>query len=243
MSLVLYGHPFSSYCQKVEIAFYENALPFTYRIVAPEQPAISAEWAALWPLRKFPVLVDAGRTVVESSIIIEHLHLHHRGPVPLLPDDPAAALEVRFMDRFFDNHIMTPMQGPVLEALRPDGRKQEALRNAATALDSSYAWLEQYLHGRVWAAGDRFSLADCAAAPSLFYADWVHPIGDAFPAVRAYRSRLLARPSFARAVDEGRPYRKLFPLGAPERDRGIARRVIVRNLPACFGLRSRSPRM
>lgn len=218
MSLILYGHPFSSYCQKVEIAFYENSLPFDYRIVAPDQPEVSAEWAALWPLKKFPVLVDAGRTVVESSIIIEHLHLHHRSRVPLLPDDPAAALEVRFMDRFFDNHVMTPMQGPVFEALRPDGRKEEALQKAATALDTSYAWLEHRLQGRTWAAGNSFSLADCAAAPSLFYADWVHPISDSFPTLGAYRARLLDRPSFARAVDEGRPFRKLFPLGAPDRD-------------------------
>ena len=218
MSLILYGHPFSSYCQKVEIAFYENSLPFDYRIVAPDQPEVSAEWAALWPLKKFPVLVDAGRTVVESSIIIEHLHLHHRSHVPLLPDDPATALEVRFMDRFFDNHVMTPMQGPVLEALRPDGRNEEALQKAATALDTSYAWLEHRLQGRTWAAGNSFSLADCAAAPSLFYADWVHPISDSFPTLCAYRARLLDRPSFARAVDEGRPYRKLFPLGAPDRD-------------------------
>lgn len=179
---------------------------------------IVAEWAALWPLRKFPVLVDAGRTIVESSIIIEHLHLHHRGRTPLLPDDPAAALEGRFMDRSFDNHVMTPMQGQASEALRPDGRTEDAMQKSATALDISYAWLEHHLQGRTWAESDSFSLADCAAAPSLFYADWVHPISDSFPTLRAYRTRLLARPSVARAVDEARPYRELFPLGAPDRD-------------------------
>lgn len=219
MSLVLYGHPFSSYCQKVEVALYENDLTFAYQIVAPEHPEACARWASLWPLKKFPVLVDGDRTVAESSIIIEHLALFHPGPVRLLPDDPAEALEVRFMDRFFDNHVMTPVEQPVREALRPDGgRKEEALARSAGALDAAYGWLEGRLAGRTWAAGDRFSMADCAAAPSLFYADWVHQIGDAFPTVRAYRARLLARPSFARAVDEGRPFRSFFPLGAPNRD-------------------------
>jgi glutathione S-transferase len=126
---------------------------------------------------------------------------------------------VRFMDRFFDNYIMTEMQKPVFEAIRTDGmRKEEAMAAARTVLNTAYAWLETRLQGRAWAAGDDFSLADCAAAPSLFYADWVHEIGYEFPTVRDYRARLLARPSIARAVDEGRPYRHYFPLGAPDRD-------------------------
>jgi glutathione S-transferase len=217
MSLALYAHPFSSYSQKVLIALYENELAFTYRSL--EDPAANAERAALWPLGTFPVLVDAGRTVVESTIIIEHLALHHPGPVPLLPSDPRVALEVRFMDRFFDNHVMTPMQKPVFQALRKDaGRTREAVEEARKALEVSYAWLERVMKARTWAAGEAFGMADCAAAPSLFYADWVHPIGEAYPAVRAYRARLLARPSYARAVEEARPYRKYFPLGAPDRD-------------------------
>lgn len=138
--------------------------------------------------------------------------------MPLLPADPVEALEVRFMDRFFDHHVMAPMQVPVFEALRPDGRKEAALREAADALEIAYTWLERRLAGRTWAAGDTFGMADCAAAPSLFYADWVHPIGRHLPALQAYRARLLARPSFARAVEEARPYRDLFPLGAPDRD-------------------------
>lgn len=219
MTLVFYGHPFSSYCQKVQVALYENDLAFEYRIIGPDDPAIAAEWARLWPLRKFPVLVDDGRTVAESSIIIEHLQLRHPGPVRLIPDDPVQALEVRFMDRYFDNHVMTPASAPVFEAIRTDGgRKDEVLAASAQALTIAYGWLEERLEGRTWAAGDTFSLADCAAAPALFYADWVHPIDDAFANVRAYRSRLLARPSFARAVDGGRPYRSFFPLGAPDRD-------------------------
>jgi glutathione S-transferase len=217
MSLTLYSHPFSSYCQKVLIALWENEIPFTYRHL--EEPGAAEERATLWPLGRFPVLVDDGRTIAESSIIVEHLDLHHAGPVRLLPDDRDAALEVRFMDRFFDNYVMTAMQKPVFEALRAEGaRKEEAMAEACRALDTAYAWLEERLSGRTWAAGESFTMADCAAALSLFYADWVHQIGSDFPRLRKYRSRLLARPSFARAVDEARPYRSYFPLGAPDRD-------------------------
>jgi glutathione S-transferase len=217
MSLTLYAHPFSSYCQKVLVALWENDIPSAYRHL--EEPGAAEQRAALWPLGRFPVLVDEGRAIAESSIIIEHLDLRHPGPVRLLPDDRGAALEVRFMDRFFDNYVMTAMQKPVSAALRgSDGRKEEALAEAGQALDTAYAWLEERLSGRTWAAGDSFTMADCAAAPSLFYADWVHRIGPGFPRLRDYRSRLLARPSFARAVDEARPYRPYFPLGAPDRD-------------------------
>jgi glutathione S-transferase len=217
MSLTLYAHPFSSYCQKVLIALWENAIPFTYRHL--EEPGAGEEHVALWPLGRFPVLVDDGRTIAESSIIIEYLDLHHAGPVRLLPENREAALEVRFMDRFFDNYIMTAMQKPVAETLRAEAtRKEEAMAEAHRALDTAYAWLDGRLADRSWAAGDNFSMADCAAALALFYADWVHRIGADFPRLRDYRSRLLARPSFARAVDEARPYRPYFPLGAPDRD-------------------------
>ena len=217
MPLTLYAHPFSSYSQKVLIALWENDVPFTYRHL--EDPGAGEERAALWPLGRFPVLADDGRMIAESSIIIEHLDLHHPGAVRMVPDDPVLALEVRFMDRFFDNYIMEPMQRPILEALRKeDGRQAAAMAEAAVALDAAYGWLEGVLAGRTWAAGGVFSMADCAAAPSLFYADWVHRIGDGFSLLRAYRSRLLARPSVARAVEEGRQYRGYFPLGAPDRD-------------------------
>jgi len=217
MSLTLYSHPFSSYCQKVLIALWENDISFTYRHL--EDPGAADERALLWPLGRFPVLVDNGKTIVESSIIIEYIDVNYPGPVRFLPDSRDAALEVRFMDRFFDNYIMTEMQKPVFEAIKAEGeRKDEAMAVARKALDIAYAWLEARLKGRTWAAGVDFSMADCAAAPSLFYADWVHHIGPMFPTLRDYRSRLLARPSFARAVDEGRPYRHYFPLGAPDRD-------------------------
>lgn len=217
MSLQLYAHPFSSYCQKVLTALYENGTPFEYRTLGDAQSG--AELEALWPIKKFPVLVDRGRPIMEASVIIEHLGLHHPGPVRLVPEEPREALEVRLMDRFFDNYVMTPMQKIVTDRLRPEAdRDPYGVTEARGMLDRAYGWLDGTLAGREWAAGGPFSLADCAAAPSLFYADWAHPIGEAFPRVRDYRRRLLARPSIARAVDEARPYRPYFPLGAPDRD-------------------------
>jgi len=219
MSLKLYAHPFSSYCQKALIALYENGTPFEFRLLAHDNPQIMAELAELWPIKRFPVLVDSGRTVMEASIIIEYLGLHYPGPVALLPADARAALEVRGMDRFFDNYISTPQQKVVFDSLRPEReRDTRGVAEAHAMLDTAYAWLDKTMAGREWAAGGTFSLADCAAAPALFYADWTHPIDARFAQVRAYRERLLARPSFARAVDEARPYRPLFPLGAPDRD-------------------------
>jgi glutathione S-transferase len=219
MSLTLYAHPFSSYCQKVLIALYENATPFTFRMLGPGEDEAMSEWEALWPLRRMPVLVDDGRPVMEASIIIEHLAIYHPGPARLIPADAEAALDMRLMDRFFDNYIMTPQQKFVFDRLRPEtSRDPYGVAEAGRLLDTAYGWLDRRMAGRAWASGDAFSLADCAAAPALFYADWTHPIGDAFPHVRAYRRRLLARPSFVRAVDEARPYRPLFPLGAPDRD-------------------------
>jgi glutathione S-transferase len=219
MTLTLYAHPFSSYCQKVLIALYENATPFRFRMLGPDDPGAMEELASLWPMKRFPVLVDGGRTVIEATIIIEHLGLHHPGPVRLLPEDPRAALAVRTMDRFFDNYVMTPQGRIVFDSIRPaEHRDPYGVAEARTMLETAYRWLDRAMAARDWAAGDGFSLADCAAAPALFYADWTHPIDPAFANVHAYRRRLLARPSFARAVDEARPYRPLFPLGAPDRD-------------------------
>ena len=215
----LFAHPFASYCQKVLIALYENGTDFTYRKIGPEDPAAMSELTALWPLKKFPVLLDAGQTYVESSIIIEHLANRHPGAVQLIPKDLAGALEVRMLDRFFDNYVMTPMQRIVADFLRAaSDRDPLGVREAHAMLDTAYGWLNGVMAKRNWSSGGDFSLADCAAAPSLFYADWVHPIDAEFPHVRAYRARLLARPSVARTVEEGRPYRQFFPPGAPNRD-------------------------
>jgi glutathione S-transferase len=215
----LYAHPFSSYCQKVLIALYENDIPFEWRQLGPDNPAAVAEHTALWPLKRMPLLVDGDRNVPESSIIIEYLDLHHPGVLRMLPQDAEAALEVRLLDRFFDNYVMTPMQKFVFDSLRTEEQRDpQGTAEAGALFDSAYRWLDERMAGRQWAVGDAFSLADCAAAPALFYADWVHPIDAAFTHVRAYRQRLLARPSYARAVEEARPYRGLFPLGAPDRD-------------------------
>jgi glutathione S-transferase len=219
MSLVLYGHPFSSYTQKVLVALWENSIPYEFRCLGPDTPQYTAEWLRRWPLAKFPLLLDGERAVVETSIIIEYLQLAHPGPVRLLPPEPMAALEVRFLDRFFDLHVMSPVQHAVGAALTGDAvKRREAGTDAAGKLERAYAWLEGHLAGRTWATGAGFTLADCAAAPALFYADWTHPISPSYPLVRAYRASLLARPSFARAVEEARPFRPLFPLGAPDRD-------------------------
>lgn len=219
MMPTLYAHPFSSYCQKVLVALYENGTPFTYRRLLHDDPQTMQELAARWPMKRFPILVDGDRTVIESTIIIEYLGLYHPGATPLLPAQARAALEVRFMDRFFDNYVATPQAKIVVDALRPEAeRDARGVADARRMLETSYAWLDRTMANREWAAGDRFSLADCAAAPFLFYADWTHRIDPSFEHVIAYRKRLLARPSFARAVDEARPYRPLFPLGAPDRD-------------------------
>jgi glutathione S-transferase len=219
MALQLYYHPFSSFCQKALIALYDNGVAFERKVLdGPESPA-GRELAERWPMRRFPVLVDGDRTVIESTCIIEYLGLYHPGPVRMIPEEPRAALETRFMDRFFDNYVAAPQMQIVFNAIRPeDARDPYGVQKAREMLDVSYAWLDKKMADREWAAGDQFSLADCGAAPFLFYADWTHPIPDRYANVRAYRNRLLRYPSFARAVDEARPYRGLFPLGAPDRD-------------------------
>lgn len=219
MALTLHAHPFSAYCQKALVALYENATPFAFNNVNLGDPADASALEALWPFRKFPVLQDGGAVVPEATIIIEHLDRHHPGPVRLIPEDRDAAMEVRLLDRVVDNYIMTPMQKVVLDAIRPAGTQDAfGVKQARATLRTAYAWLDARLAGRAWAGGDGFTLADCGAAPGLLYADWVEPIPGHLPTLRAYRARLLARPSYARALGEARPYRHLFPLGDPGRD-------------------------
>lgn len=218
MALEFYGHPFSSYCQKALIAFWENDIAFDYRVLGSDAQ-IGERFGELWPIKRFPILVDGDRTILEATSIIEYLQVRHPGPMRLIPDDADLAVEVRMMDRVFDNYLSTPQQKVVFNAIRPEAdRDPYGVAEARTTLDTIYAWLDQRMAGRQWAVGDQFTLADCAAAPSLFYADWTHPIPAQFGNLIAYRQRLLARPSFARAVDEGRPFRPYFPLGAPDRD-------------------------
>jgi glutathione S-transferase len=217
MTIELFAHPFSSYCQKAITAFYENAVPFELRLLEPGSPA-SEELARLWPIGRFPVLREGDRVVPEATSIIEYLHVRHPGPVRLIPEDGDASIEVRMMDRFFDNYVATPQQKLVFDLIRPEGeRDPRGVAEARALLDKAYAWLDARMADRGWAAGD-FSLADVSAGPQLFYADWSHPMGGRFPNVAAYRARLMARPAFARAIDEARPYRSYFPGGAPDRD-------------------------
>ena len=212
----LYAHPFSSYSQKVLIALYENATPFEYRNL--EDPSANTELASLWELKRFPVLVDQDCTILETSTIIEYLQIHYPGVVRLIPEGDSG-IEVRMLDRIFANYVMMPMQRIVLDQLRPElNRDPYGVTEARGVLDKIYTWLDERLAGRAWGSGEAFTLADCAAAPSLFYADWAHEIPSTRTNLRGYRARLLARPSVARAVDEARPYRSYFPLGAPDRD-------------------------
>ncbi len=216
--LTLYVHPFSSYSWKVLIPLWADGTAFEYRNVDPAHPGVMDELRALWPFGKFPLLVDNGEVIAESTSIIEHLQSRHPGPNIWIPDG-AEGRRVRFLDRFFDNYVMTSMQASVNHALRPDGLGDAfGAEQGLKTLRTAYDWLEANLPDSEWAAGDRFTLADCAAAPSLFYADWVERIGENRPRLNAYRARLLAHPQASRAVEEARPYRAYFPLGAPDRD-------------------------
>ena len=210
----LYAHPLSSYCQKVEMAFYENDTPFELAMLDGDGP-VASECAALWPFGKFPVLRDGARTIGEATAIIEYLDAYYPGATRFIPGDPKAGVEVRMMDRVFDNHVNYPQQRVVLAALGREATLGGDDRRWFDALDTAYAWLDRWLEGRTWAAAEVFSLADCAAAPALLYADWTHPIPAELANLQAYRARLLTRPSYARALDEARPYRSMFPLGAP----------------------------
>jgi glutathione S-transferase len=215
MSLKLYFHPFSSFCQKVLIALYENDIPFEPHIVDLMDERSRAEFKALWPIGKFPVLRDEsrGRTIPESSIIIEYLEQHYPGGTPFIPADPEAALEARLWDRFYDQYLDMPVGKIVTDRLRPaDLRDRLGVEEARAQLETAYGILEQEMADRrIWAVGDVFTMADCAAAPALFYADLLSPIGDARPNLRGYFGRLLDRPSFQRVVEEARPYLQFFP--------------------------------
>ena len=211
---------FRSYCWKVLIALYERGIAFEYRMLDQEHPGNFERLKSVWPVGKFPVLFVDGRPVIETSVIIETLDGERFGTAPkLIPADPATALEVRFMDRVFDNHVMNRMQVIVDEYIfYRDTMNIDRIERTHAALETVYDWLETRLGEQGWAVGDDFTLADCAAAPSLFYADWVREIGDARPKLKAYRARLLARPSVSRCVEDARPYRGYFPPGAPDRD-------------------------
>ena len=213
MALVLHQHPFASYCQKALIALYELGLPFDRVLVEGRE-----ELVELWPLGSIPVLVDtdAGLTIPESTAIIEHLD-ELAGAGRLIPSNRDAALQARLWDRVVDNHVANPMQKVVTDNLRPEGREDpEGVAEARATISTAYGVLEQQLTGRRWLACDDFTLADCAAGPALFYCRAIHRWdADAHPEITRYYRALVARPSFARVVDEARPYREVFPLAWP----------------------------
>ena len=211
--LQVYGHPFASFYWKAAVALYERGVPFEFLMVDPEHPENSEAIRKLSPTGQFPVLVDGDRVVIESAAIIEYLDLHHGDAPPLVPADPRAAIEARQMDGIFDDYVMAPLTRMVLHAIRKEGEKDPlAIVEAQGALDKSYAWLNRWMAGRTWAANEAFSIADVSAASALFYAHWGYPIPEEFADLRAYRARLLARPSIARVIEEARPYRDFFPL-------------------------------
>jgi glutathione S-transferase len=213
MTLSLYLHPLSSYVQKAKTAFYEKGIEFEAKMLDGSDP-VASEFAALWPIGRFPLLDDDGTLIFEATSIIDYLDARFPDTRRLVPENPMAAVEVRMWDRFFDNYISYPQQRIVYTAIGREPDTGDGGARWKAAFDTAYALLDKRMADRTWVAGD-FSLADCAAAPSLLYADWTYPIPEHFEALRAYRARLLARPSYARALDEARPYRHMFPLGAP----------------------------
>jgi glutathione S-transferase len=218
MTIDLFSHPFSSYCQKAITAFYENDIPFTALEIEPGGGPVYDELRRLWPIGKFPLLREVERVVPEATSIKEYLHVQHSGPVKLIPDHPDAAIEVRLMDRFFDNYVAAPQQKLIFDRIRPQDQRNPAdVANGRVMLDKAFAWLDERMARREWVAGE-YSMADLSAGPQLFYADWTWPMDGRFPNVAAYRQRLMARPASAREIDEARPCRAFFPGGAPDRD-------------------------
>ncbi len=214
MSLKLYYHPLASFCWKTLIAFYENDTPFEPVIVDLMNEASRGEFIKIWPIGKFPVLRDEAkdRTIPESSIIIEYLAQYYPGRSELVPSDPDLARRTRFSDRFYDLYVHEQMQKIVTDRIRPQGKQDPyGVEQASGLLQTAYGMIDQEMKTRTWAAGDAFSMADCAAAPALFYANKVAPFTGTYKNVASYFERLMQRPSFARVIEEAQPYFKLFP--------------------------------
>ena len=214
MSLTLYYHPLSSFCMKVLVALYENDTPFTPHLLEMMDEAKAAEFRTIWPLGKFPVLRDEtrGATVPETSIIIEFLQLHYPGPVQLIPKDGAGALQMRLRDRLFDLYLNMQMQKIVGDRLRPAGQKDpHGVAEARKTIDTTCSLVDTYIAGKTWIMGDNFTMADCAAAPALFYTNKVMPLAENHKNAAAYLDRLMQRPSFTRVLKEAQPYFELFP--------------------------------
>ena len=214
MALTLYMHPLASFCHKVLIGLYENGTRFEAQIVDFADPGSAAAHFERWPVGKIPVLHDsaAGRTVPETTIILEYLQAHYPGPVQLLPGNPERQLEVRLWDRFYDLYVSVPMQKIVTDRIRPaDANDPHGVAEAKATLDQAYRMIEDHMRGKEWATGDDFTMADCAALPALFFASIVHPFADEQRQLSGYLERLLLRPSVKRVIAEARPYFSMFP--------------------------------
>jgi glutathione S-transferase len=213
MSLVLHFHPLSSYCHKVLIALYENGTPFEGRTVNLMDAAQAAAFKKIWPCGQFPVLQDGDDTIPESSIIIEYLDQHYPGKTRLIPANAELARQVRFKDRFYDLHLHVHMQKVVGDRMRPEGKKDpHGVEQAKARLNVALDMIDAEMAERTWAMGDAFTLADCAAAPALFYINKVFPLADRHSNAARYLARLLKRPSYARALEEAKPYFSMFPI-------------------------------
>jgi glutathione S-transferase len=224
--LALYGHLFSSYTWKALIPLYANGTELEFREIGPGAPDENNAFVhAAHPAGKFPVLADGGTTVIEATAIVEYLAVHHPGPAPLIPADAATAAETRMIDRVFDNYLQGNFQrivgaylsntevGSTPTVGEPDMAEVEA---GKAGLRRAYAWLERWLGEH--ALPPHVSLATCAAAPALFYADWCEPIPEDCRRVATLRNEVLALPPVVRCVEDARPYRPYFPPGAPDRD-------------------------
>lgn len=213
MTLALYMHPLSSYCHKALIAFYENDIPFEPKLV--DNATAASELKKLWPIGRFPVLRDTARdrTIPESSIIIEYLALHYPGKVQLVPDDPDLARQVRMRDRFFDNYLHAPLQKFASDRLRPvDKRDPSGVEEARALYQTALDTLEGVMADKTWIMGADFTMADCAAAPALYYGDRFYgPFRQSHKNAMGYLDRLMRRPSYARALAEAEPYMHLLP--------------------------------
>jgi glutathione S-transferase len=216
MSLTLHYHPLASYCWKVLIALYENSTRFDGQIVDLSSARQREALAAISPFAKFPALEDRarGRSLYESTVIIEYLARHYPGRVALVPSDADVAFEVRRHDRFFDLYVHEPMQKIVVDRIRPQGKRDAlGVEQARATLAIAYGVLERELTAGPWAIGEAFTMADCAAAPALYYANRVASFEASHPKLAAYLERLHARPSFSRVFEQAQPYLKDFPEG------------------------------
>jgi glutathione S-transferase len=215
MSLKLYFHPLSSFCQKALIALYECDTAFEPILVDLSDDQSSAALRSLWPMAKFPVLRDEARnrTVAEATVIIEYLAAYYPGGTQFVPAEGDLAWQIRMWDRFYDNYVHQQMQKIVGDWLRPAGATDPfGVEHAKTTLQRAYGMIEHAMDGKTWAVGENFSLADCAAAPALFYANTAMPFGSTQPNLQAYLDRLMSRPSYARALKEAQPYFDMFPM-------------------------------